>query len=488
MNNNRKKPSKQELEALNKVVDFNKESNDSKKDVIYTPAKDENLENETREQKRLRIKQERLKAREDKLTQIFTRDPNQIVDFLNTEPPKVIGLCKRPGWDIPKGVTTTISGSGGTGKSSYSLEKILCFACGVNYGYWEPIRPYKILAVFGEDDLNIVHIRAKKAIKLLHLEDKVDLLKQNLYFISVAGWGFELVKYQNRERVVVDDNMDYIREYLEREIKYSSPVDILLLDPLSQFYGLNENDNGDAKFFLNDTLGEFCKYYGTTNLLVNHTSKDSRKLRKGEENIPTSIDTFDSMVAPRGASAFVDNSRYNIGLLKFQPGDAKKFNIPQNERKKYVIVKPSKVNYTEEVSEFMYLKRVDGVLIPCNPQRDLNNVIEEKLERFFKIYYSAEYESYDWVEFNKEGIPEIKKSAPLPPIQDRPRLSVRDIQYKTKDEVKDVLELLHEILKEVGLGDIQKNLPPRITALERDGIISFVQNRNRTEIIYPGKK
>ena len=81
---------------------------------------------------------------------------------------------------------------------------------------------------------------------------------------------------------------------IDRGIKF------IIIDPLLAFYGGNENDNAQARVFMQPFL-EWAKGDGVTILLIHHSSKDGS--------------------GTRGASAFVDATRtvYELSFVQTKP-------------------------------------------------------------------------------------------------------------------------------------------------------------------------
>ena len=79
-------------------------------------------------------------------------------------------------------------------------------------------------------------------------------------------------------------------------------VRFVIIDPLLAFYGGNENDNAQARVFMQPFL-EWAKGDGVTILLIHHSSKDGS--------------------GSRGASAFVDATRtvYELGFVMTESED-----------------------------------------------------------------------------------------------------------------------------------------------------------------------
>lgn len=455
MNNNRKKPSKQELEALNKCDEFNKESNkDSKRDPYIHPAKDENLETPK------------------KLAWI----DDQIQIFLDTTPPDITGICKLNGWTFPQGETSLLIAQGGTGKSYFLLALMLALATGIKYGEFEPKRKYKVLGLFGEDCETIIQTRVKNIVSQLHLDDiqyRYDL--KNFNAQSVIN--MRLVEFGDHQNPKATDKFKELCELLEREQDKGQPVDILILDPLIRFYGLNENDNQNASFFIDTIIGELQRKYGVTTILSHHVPKANSK-----GAVVIRIKDIEQ-ISPRGAGAFLDNCRYALAMLKVRKDEAKDYGIKEEDYKNYVAIKPIKNNYTGEIANPSFLRRYDqGVLMPSNPQSDLNDILNKELYSCILDYYTGDLEV---TTESKKGKVETEK-AELPPIDERSNLCLTDLKKNTSKDpkVKQAIEIIHKRMKKAGMKNIQDEIGLRIQSLvDQNKILKINSSKNKFDIV-----
>lgn len=436
-----KKPSKQELEALNKVVDFNKESNDSKKDVIYTPAKDENLENE-------KSKVDGSQTREQIKRDILAWKENQADYFVFNDPPDTTGLCNKSAWSFHERSISVLSAQGGTGKSYFLLALAMCFSAGVSYSEFEPKRPYKVLCLFGEDPIEIVHFRYRNIFKEFGLEEHRSLINENLNVKSIND--MRLAKYDQKNRIENLENTNLIREVLEAERAKGKSYDIIILDPLTRFYGLCENDNDDCVFFYDVVLGSIMKEYNVSFILAHHLSKAGLN------------ETNSSNITPRGAGGFRENARYTLAMRGLTNKEIQRFGIKEEQAIFYTALQPNKANYTKKSERIAYFRcNPNGVLVPTDFDTDYLAKVKEEV---FSII--CEYYDQDYIEYNG-----IREPIPTP----RENLAKNVLLRNNNPKFEKLVNLIQKRINEkTNFTGFQNNLDPILDDLVCDGKISIV--------------
>lgn len=394
--------------------------------------------------------------------QKLTWKDNQVSEFLRNTPPDMSGLCNASGWTFPQGETSLLIAQGGTGKSYFLLGLMLAFAAGIKYGDFAPKKKFKVLGLFGEDCQTILHTRIRNIITALKLslkeeeeEQFIKDLDKNFNALSVIN--MRLVEFGEHQNPAFTENYNLLRDFLAKEKAKGEPIEVLILDPLIRFYGLNENDNQQAAFFVDTVIGSLQKEFGVTVILAHHVPKSTSKGF-------TALTISDiEQISPRGASAFLDNCRYALAMMKVSRKEAKTYGIMEDDYKNYVAIKPIKNNYTGEIASPSFLRRFNqGVLIASNPQKDLNFIIENELLICFQDYYLKET-----IEVTTESRNKVKTdSEPLPPKDERVNLSIRDLEKNdNKDpKIKRVVEIIHARLKNKGLERL-KDIGLRVVAL-----------------------
>ncbi|MHB1665333.1 MAG: AAA family ATPase [bacterium] len=175
---------------------------------------------------------------------------------------------------LPAGAVTMISSRGGSGKSALALQLALQAAN----------REIKTLSWFSEDPDYTTKYRLQKIAEFTNIA-----INNNLKISDQIPFQILL---KNNNKVSINS--------LFFEFKSAcKDFTIIIIDPLIAFYGGNENDNGEARLFM-DLLTEWAKQENKSIVLIHHQSK------------------FATLGDARGATAFIDACRahYTIEIDK----------------------------------------------------------------------------------------------------------------------------------------------------------------------------
>lgn len=174
---------------------------------------------------------------------------------------------------MPKNTLTLLSSLGGMGKSFLSLQIAGKFIQETNQN---------VAAWFTEDEAPFVKDRHDKLIENGLL---TSINEKKLHLITTAPP--QLARIERGVFVANYEELKNLRLWCaEKEIK------LLIIDPLLAFYGGDENNNAQARTFMQPFI-EFCKNDNINILFIHHASKASA----------------DNPSKTRGASAFVDAVR-----------------------------------------------------------------------------------------------------------------------------------------------------------------------------------
>lgn len=262
---------------------------------------------------------------------------------------------------IPRGVVGVLTATGGTGKTFWLLSLAMAGANGGNFGPISAPKPLKTLVLVGEDtqdelDRRLWDIGKGKFPELLHAA-------------SVYGELGPLMRLEGANPVLADSWY-----WLDETIKNHDGLDLLVIDPKSRFYGLNENDSEHATQWI-QCLEIISKKYGVTILFSHHTSKDA-------------AGTISQNMS-RGSSAIVDGCRWQGGLVRMDEKTAERFCI--DNPRDYVLFDAPKSNYAADLPAAICFKRGEsGVLEYCEPQCQTHDTMGEALVEFLK----ADHEQY----------------------------------------------------------------------------------------------
>lgn len=251
---------------------------------------------------------------------------------------------------IPRGVVGVLTATGGTGKTFFLLSMAMAGASGGNFGPINAPKPLTTLVIVGEDSQDELDRRLWD-IGRGKFPDK-------LHAASVYGEIGPLMRMEGANPVLAD-----AWYWLDDTIANHPGLDLLILDPKSRFYGLNENDSEHATQWI-QCLETLSKKYGVTILFSHHTSKDTAGVI--------------SQNMSRGSSAIVDGCRWQAGLVRMDAKTAERFCI--DNPRDYVLFDAPKSNYAADLPAAICFKRGEcGVLEYCEPGCEIRNEMAEAL-------------------------------------------------------------------------------------------------------------
>lgn len=262
---------------------------------------------------------------------------------------------------LKAGSVGAIIAPGGSGKSFLSIELAIAiitntpFANGV---FDVPESKGKVAMVFAEDDLSEIQFRQA-------------LILDNLFYISsnkISKQDCEKEISENLEYYSADEYSPYLLKKTYQTIETTEWVDwiktiangkrLLILDPLSSFFGLDENDSIAVNKLI-VTLRKIARETNCAILLVHHTNKSSTLNEQGH-----------LQGASRGSSALVDGLRWMINLCAATDDILAKHKISAENKDDYKCLSVSKTNYGKK-TEPVLLVNMGGILIKYNAN-DIN--------------------------------------------------------------------------------------------------------------------
>lgn len=155
--------------------------------------------------------------------------------YLEKDPPEQDYLFENL---ILRKVVYGLFATGGTGKSYLLLQMVISLATGRNFGPFRPTRTNKVIYIGAEDPDCELHRRTHLAADyqgLLHSKE----LSENLAIYSAAGKIGPILMLDGKGNPTTTKHYDW----LKRSIESLNGIEVLILDPMSRLYGLNENDN-----------------------------------------------------------------------------------------------------------------------------------------------------------------------------------------------------------------------------------------------------
>jgi hypothetical protein len=193
----------------------------------------------------------------------------------------------------------SIAGPPGAGKGTAGIEFCTSVAGGAPWlDTWQVIEPGRVLYISAEDDQEVIHRRFHHAIKSLPQEKQAEAAA-NFYGIPVHGC-VNLCRGKRGAGVVTTPHLEDLRTLIDR----IRPV-LVVIDTLSRFCGIDENDNPSMTTFcghLEDVIADF----GCNIILLHHTNKAAGDCVDDPKELAKSL----SQTALRGAGGFVGCTRW----------------------------------------------------------------------------------------------------------------------------------------------------------------------------------
>lgn len=268
-------------------------------------------------------------------TVLATAPPLDIAVAFRTEPPPLDFVAA----GLKVGTVGILASPGGVGKSFVSLE----LAMGVaepdadrellNVGIRESGR---VLVLNAEDPLDVLHERVY-GIGTLLSRDLQDAVAANLEIVSLTG---------QRPNLLDPRWVDSISSRC-----VATQARLLVIDTFSRFHAGDENANSDMSEVVG-ALEVVAQRSGAAVLALHHTSKAAAL--NGQQA---------SQQSTRGASAIVDNARWQAYLEVMSEAKAKEMRVPIELRRHFVSFGVSKQNYGRPTMPRWLVRLDKGVLV-----------------------------------------------------------------------------------------------------------------------------
>jgi replicative DNA helicase len=260
--------------------------------------------------------------------------------YLTADPPKQDYLFEKL---ILRGVVYGLFATGGTGKSYFLLQLITCLATGRNFGPFKPTRTNKVLYLGAEDPEWELHRRIYLIAENQGLLCSKEL-GDNLAVYSIAGKIGPLLMLDGKGNPCTSEYY----AWLQKSIESLQGLEVLVLDPMSRLYGLNENDNAHGTAWV-QALERLALDYKLSIIFAHHEPKSASQGRS----------LRDSSMG-RGASSIRDGCRGAISMREMSENDGDKLDVNPRE---YIELDVTKANYTAKLPSSIYFKRGEGGLL-----------------------------------------------------------------------------------------------------------------------------
>jgi RecA-family ATPase/5S rRNA maturation endonuclease (ribonuclease M5) len=248
---------------------------------------------------------------------------------------------------IPLGITGTIGGRGGVGKSMLALELALSVATGSAFFGHEVPDPGQVVILSAEDDLEEIQRRLYNIRSVMPEAFNADALKNNLLIKSFVGDPLLFTQSIDGGAALATPEVSAIAGHISR---LSKPK-LIIVDTYSRFNGGKENSNEDAAHFVK-ACEQLSVKTGATVLIMAHMRKGSR----GDA---------DDLA---GGARFVDSSRWSATLdaylVPMGEDKLKKAGMSLAEASRYLSFRIVKDNYVGKLNHVVWLERsAEGVLM-----------------------------------------------------------------------------------------------------------------------------
>jgi len=287
-------------------------------------------------------------------------EPMDVATSIMTEPPELDFVL--PGFLL--GTIGMLVAAGSTGKSMLALQTAL--TVGTGYDVWEIwgerlgyrpegglqrlFRPGRVAYLAVEDPAEVLHHRLH-AVAGSWLGDNpykhewADYIAQQVQVLPLFGQGFSVAVPGE-----CGPEASPWYEPLKKHLLELAPR-LVIIDTLNRSLGgLDENSNGDMGALL-AILERLAREVGAAVLVLHHTSKAAALGGLGL-----------SQQASRGASALTDNCRWQLNLQTMAPDDAQKRGMTDAERRQWVCLDFSKINYAAPQPQRWLRRGCNGVL------------------------------------------------------------------------------------------------------------------------------
>lgn len=293
---------------------------------------------------------------------------------------------------LPRGVLGVLTATGGVGKTFLLLSLAFAGATGSWFGPIHAPKPLKTLVIVGEDTQDELDRRLWDIGR--------GQFPDNLHAASVYGEAGPFMRLEGGHPVLADSWY-----WLDETLANHAGIDLLIFDPKSRFYGLDENSAEHATQWI-QCLETLAKKHSVTILFSHHTSKD-RSAVVGQN-------------ASRGSSAIVDGCRWQAGMARMDEKQAARLGV-ENARD-YVILDVPKSNYAADIPAAIIFKRGErGVLEYVEPGLDqtkklaaaLLDLLRRDTEVYTKNELTNEPKGVGITRDMKEIFPGFKRSADM---------------------------------------------------------------------------
>jgi len=238
------------------------------------------------------------------------------------------------------GTVGQIYAAGGTGKSIYALEAAIAVAGGPDLLCLHPAQTGPVLFIAAEDPLPVLEARIQ-ALQHLISEAETEKLEQFLDITPALASGIDL--FSKEDAGVWEATL----------AKRAENCRLIIIDTLSRVQSGNENAREDAAIVMR-RLERIAASTGAAIIVLHHVGKSS--VMNGNADLQQ---------ASRGASVWIDESRWAAFLRVMDEKEAATMSVDIADRREYVRFGVSKANYSPPFADVWLHRQENGVLLPA---------------------------------------------------------------------------------------------------------------------------
>ncbi len=240
-----------------------------------------------------------------------------------------------------RGAVTVLSGASSVSKSTLAVGYTVSLALGQPFNRFTPAQPCRVLVYNVEDDAD--EQRRRFSAVLRQFDAVPDDLTGKVRRIGPSSVGTLLERDPGSGKLVLTAAMLRLQQVVE-----AFEPDVLILDPLVELHGAEENDNTA----LRAVMARFRALAGDHRMavaIVHHARKGASMAAPGDP------DTL------RGASSIVGAARIVLTVSAMTEDEAKTFGLPPEQRRHFFRVDAGKSNYAP-LHEAEWFERAQYVL------------------------------------------------------------------------------------------------------------------------------
>ena len=267
----------------------------------------------------------------------LTPDETRLRGVLTEAPEEPEFLIRLDGEGLlTRGIVGMVAGQGGAGKTMFCLQLGMAAAAAGTFGPFEAPEPLRVLILAAEDPTQELDRR-------LWAMAGGDF-PEHFYAASVLGKIGPLMELKAN-----NPRRSPWWAWLDETLSAHGALDVLILDPKSRLFGLEENSNDHATQFV-ASLEALAQRHRLTILFTHHAPKGAKTINQA---------------LSRGAQALVDACRFGLGVMELDEERGKKLGIEDFQT--YLEVKITKNNYGACGSRPIHFRRgAGGLLSPVN--------------------------------------------------------------------------------------------------------------------------